>query len=738
MGGRVAVGQGAVAPAGNHDAVAHDDATDRHFALVSSGARLAERQIHETRHHAVTLVIDSNVCYQPAHAYQRITPDCAAAMTQKTGTPARGKRDRGPHDASPSRRPKPGFSGFGARKDLDADKPGARKFGAKKAGAEKAGAEKAGAKRAGAKRAGAKRAGARKFDGRKTGETGGSRPRSHSQGKPGSPPGRHANAAPREGGESRRSRFPDVVVPARGRDDENRIAKVMARAGLCSRREAEDWIAAGRVAVNGGTISSPAINVTERDRITVDGEPLPRRERTRLFLYHKPAGLVTTNADPEGRPTVFDALPEGLPRLMSIGRLDIGTEGLLLLTNDGGLARELELPETGWVRRYRVRAHGHVSQDELDKLRDGVTVDGIHYGPVEATLERDQGGANVWISFAIREGKNREVRNVLAHVGLAVNRLIRVEFGPFGLGALPEGEIEEVETTNLRAQLGPGIVARAGCDFSGPAAQPPARTREQRRERRYALRERLDETRRGPRDQGRDRDHDDRRPSRTSRGEWEEQREKPPGRPRRGHAWRQEDAPLHRTYRGSRREDLKFADEERPDKRTGVTTDRKGRSVVVERFGEPKERLEPGRTPARAPRRGPPRDRASGPRPSRPRFAEERADGAGFDRPRRFGHRTEGHRDRPEGRHDDRPQHKPGRGPRPHGWRDAGPRPSGGSRPPRPRSAGERTDEARVERPRKSDSRAEGRRDAKPGQKRSPRGERPGPRPSGKRPPRKR
>src|SRR5215468_9043389 len=180
--------------------------------------------------------------------------------------------------------------------------------------------------------------------------------------------------------------------PPRSREGEgHRIAKVLARAGLCSRRDAEEWIAAGRVAVNGGTISSPAVNVTARDRITVDGRPLPRRERTRVFLYHKPVGLVSTNADPQGRPTVFDALPKNLPRLMSVGRLDIGTEGLLLLTNDGGLARVLELPVTSWTRRYRVRAHGRVNQSELDKLRSGMTVDGIRYGPIEATLEHEQG-----------------------------------------------------------------------------------------------------------------------------------------------------------------------------------------------------------------------------------------------------------------------------------------------------------------------------------------------------------
>ncbi len=193
-----------------------------------------------------------------------------------------------------------------------------------------------------------------------------------------------------------------------------RIAKVIARAGLASRREAEAWIAAGRVAVNGAVITSPALDVTASDRITIDGKPLPARERTRLFLYHKPRGLMTTHADPQGRPTIFANLPRDLPRLISVGRLDFNTEGLLLLTNDGALARLLELPSTGWLRRYRVRAHGAITQDKLDSVRHGVTIGGIHYGPIEAVLDRLQ-GSNVWLTLAIREGKNREVRNVLAH-----------------------------------------------------------------------------------------------------------------------------------------------------------------------------------------------------------------------------------------------------------------------------------------------------------------------------------
>jgi len=246
-----------------------------------------------------------------------------------------------------------------------------------------------------------------------------------------------------------------------------RIAKVMARAGLCSRREAEGWITAGRVSVNGAKITSPALNVAPSDTVVVDGRPLPGVERTRLFLYHKPAGLVTTSADPQRRPTIFQALPKDLPRLISVGRLDLATEGLLLLTNDGGLARALELPATGWLRRYRVRAYGKVTQAQLDALREGVTVDGIRYGPIDAQLDREQ-ASNVWITFAIREGKNREVRNVLRHLGLQVSRLIRVSFGPFQLGDIPEGEIAEVPTRILRDQLGEKLAKAAGADFSAP------------------------------------------------------------------------------------------------------------------------------------------------------------------------------------------------------------------------------------------------------------------------------
>src|SRR6185312_11560745 len=204
----------------------------------------------------------------------------------------------------------------------------------------------------------------------------------------------------------------------------------------------------------------------------IDGAPLPEKERTRLFLYHKPRGLLTTHADPRGRPTIFARLPRHLPRLISVGRLDFNTEGLLLLTNDGALARVLELPATGWLRRYRVRAHGSVMQPELDALRGGISVEGVQYGPIEATLDRVQ-GSNLWLTFAIREGKNREVRNVLGALGLTVTRLIRVSFGPFQLGELAEGEIEEVRTRVLREQLGERVAALSGADFSAPIIARP-------------------------------------------------------------------------------------------------------------------------------------------------------------------------------------------------------------------------------------------------------------------------
>ncbi len=232
-----------------------------------------------------------------------------------------------------------------------------------------------------------------------------------------------------------------------------RIAKRIARAGLCSRRDAEAWIRAGRVAVNGTPVLTPALVLSDDDRITVDGQPLPEVARPRLWRYHKPAGLVTTHRDPQGRPTVFQALPASLGRVVSVGRLDLTSEGLLLLTNTGSLARRLELPATAWTRRYRVRAHGAVTPERLSVLAQGLTINGVRYGPIEATLDRVQ-GANSWLTVSLKEGKNREIRRVLEHLGLTVNRLIRIAFGPFQLGTLAVGEVAPIPAKVVREQLG--------------------------------------------------------------------------------------------------------------------------------------------------------------------------------------------------------------------------------------------------------------------------------------------
>ncbi|MBX3596052.1 MAG: pseudouridine synthase [Rhizobiaceae bacterium] len=250
-----------------------------------------------------------------------------------------------------------------------------------------------------------------------------------------------------------------------------RIAKRLARAGISSRRDAESLIVDGRVRVNGKLVESPALNVSASDRIEVDGKEIPAIERTRLFLFHKPSGVVTTNRDPEGRKTVFDILPENLPRLMTVGRLDINTEGLLLLTNDGGLARVLELPATGWLRRYRVRVHGEVDEARLASLQEGIAVEGVFYGAVEAVLERTQ-GTNAWLTLGLREGKNREVKNILGALGLEVTRLIRVSYGPFQLGELPEGHVMEIKGRTLREQLGDTLIEESGANFDADILQP--------------------------------------------------------------------------------------------------------------------------------------------------------------------------------------------------------------------------------------------------------------------------
>ncbi|MBV9511481.1 MAG: rRNA pseudouridine synthase [Caulobacteraceae bacterium] len=258
-----------------------------------------------------------------------------------------------------------------------------------------------------------------------------------------------------------------------------RVAKALARAGVASRREVERLIASGRVSLNGKVLDTPAVKVQPGDVLAVDGRPVAEPEAVRVWRYHKPAGLVTTHSDPQGRPTVFAHLPPGLPRVISVGRLDLNSEGLLLLTNDGGLARALELPANRLVRRYRARARGRVGQAELDRLKEGLTVDGIRYGPIEARLEETSGGGvNRWISVTLAEGKNREVRKVLEAIGLTVNRLIRLTYGPFDLGDLAAGEAQEVGPRVIRERLGRLLDGRSlpGGD-AAPAKSRAARPR---------------------------------------------------------------------------------------------------------------------------------------------------------------------------------------------------------------------------------------------------------------------
>lgn len=232
-----------------------------------------------------------------------------------------------------------------------------------------------------------------------------------------------------------------------------RLAKFMARSGVCSRRDAEEYIRQGRVTVNGEVVSTPAFNVEGTEKVLFDGESLPQKEKTRLWLYYKPTGLVTTHKDKEGRPTVFDNLPLGLPRVISVGRLDLNSEGLLLLTNNGGLSRELELPKNAWSRRYRVRVHGRVDVKKLESLQQGVTIDGVVYGKVTAVVDSVT-GSNAWLSVTLNEGKNREIRKLMKFIGLEVARLIRVSYGPFQLGSLKKGEVREVPQKVLKEQLG--------------------------------------------------------------------------------------------------------------------------------------------------------------------------------------------------------------------------------------------------------------------------------------------
>ena len=474
-----------------------------------------------------------------------------------------------------------------------------------------------------------------------------------------------------------------------------RIAKVMARAGVCSRRDAEAWIAEGRVAVNGEVLKSPAFNVSEADDVRVDGKPLAAPERTRLFLFHKPRGLVTTARDPEGRQTVFAVLPPDLPRLVAIGRLDINTEGLLLLTNDGGLARVLELPSTGWLRRYRVRAHGIIDQAALDRLAGGVTIDGVDYLGVEAKLDREQ-GSNAWLTLGLREGKNREIKKILEHLGLAVNRLIRVSFGPFELGDLPEGEVMEVRTRVLRDQLGVKLAKEANANFDAPplvAAEPA-----EQKQRGPSRSERGPRENRGPKRvmQG--------RPDRGARGG--ENRFEHDGAPRR--APPKPSTPERRRKHVSALRAEIAADgsgAKGPRKRVerSATQDRKGRTVTVERMSRTGEEARRGAAPETQPKRtGPPNTGERGgrafqtaARPAKP-FGPRRGRAAEApERPPRSDRKEPGHR--PEwpntGRHEGGPRQR--RFDRPEAKRDEDRR----DRPSRTRGAGDPARERKFDRP---------------------------------------
>jgi 23S rRNA pseudouridine2605 synthase len=398
-----------------------------------------------------------------------------------------------------------------------------------------------------------------------------------------------------------------------------RISKHISRAGIASRRDVERMIGEGRIALNGEILTTPVVLVKPGDRITIDGIPLPQRQRTRLFLYHKPVGLVTTEKDPEGRPTVFSALPAGLPRVVSVGRLDINTEGLLLLTNDGGLARILAHPMTGWLRRYRVRAFGQITQEQLDGLKRGIEIDGMRYGPVEAHIDREQ-GSNTWLTLGLREGKNREVKRIIEHFGLKVNRLIRISFGPFQLGDLAEGAVEEVRTRMLRDQLGPSLIRKANAIFEDVRDKPGSHDARRQRNR--------DSDRYRPPARGEE------QLPRPTNEEWASGEPRAKTRVRHKathrHSWRDSETWAlragqrldHRTGGKGSRPQAKHREEGRrhdPDLRThmrgGRIADRHGRSILVERIAA---ETGDGRSP---PRREDSRPRDRGERTSRRKTA---------------------------------------------------------------------------------------------------------------------
>ncbi|MDW5314154.1 pseudouridine synthase [Rhizobium sp. PL01] len=551
-----------------------------------------------------------------------------------------------------------------------------------------------------------------------------------------------------------------------------RISKIMARAGVASRRDIERMIMEGRVSLNGKLLDSPVVNATLADHIEVDGQPIRGIERTRLWLYHKPSGLVTTNSDPEGRATVFDNLPEELPRVLSIGRLDINTEGLLLLTNDGGLARVLELPATGWLRRYRVRAHGTIDQAALDKLKDGIAVDGVLYGAIDATLDKVQ-GSNVWITMGLREGKNREIKNVMGALGLDVNRLIRISYGPFQLGELPEGQAQEIRGRTLRDQLGPRLIEDAKANFDAPifdagvaeeekpqknewaAGKPEARERggfkEKAGDKRERALSRLDTTKRDDRSGGRP-DRNDRGGRDAPAAKFDEPKREPGFRARKANVWmapgarplaekkpkdaqgaeaaekpvrreRPEGAPDVKRY-GKSRDGLATKSNRKfdPDRKKASVYDRpdRGPRVIVTRDADDNDWIRATEEPSRDEGRGGDRKRSGG---------DDRGGRSFGDRAPR-GDRPQG--DRPQG---DRPPRRDGDKP----FGDRKPRAEGArsfsDRPRSDRPAGDRPQGDRPRKPfgEKSFSREDGDRKPRDFGDRPPRGDRP----QGDRPPRR-
>ncbi|MAQ37323.1 MULTISPECIES: pseudouridine synthase [Thioclava] len=416
-----------------------------------------------------------------------------------------------------------------------------------------------------------------------------------------------------------------------------RIAKVIARSGVASRRDAEKMILAGKVAVNGKQIDSPALDVAASDKITIDGKPIDAPQETRLWLYYKPLGLVTTEKDEQGRRTIFDEMPEGMPRVLNVGRLDINSEGLLLLTNDGGLKRRLELPETGWLRKYRVRVNGRPTEQSFEPLRQGITIEGEEFLPMEVSLDRQQ-GANAWLTVGIREGRNREIRRAMTEIGFQVNRLIRISYGPFRLMDMKAGDVMEVKRRMLRDQLG-GLLDDKPV---GGEAKPERKERGDRPER-GDRKDRGDKPRfKRDRDEG---GRDDKPRFRKDRDEGG--REDRPRKPRTG------------GFKSHRDEGDRGDRGERGDRGPRFSKDR-------------------GDRPDRGPRGDKPRfnrDRDEGGRDDKPRFRKDREEGGREDRPFRDGPRKprtggfKSHRD--EGERGDRGTRfskdrgdRPDRGPR--------------------------------------------------------------------------